>query len=133
MPHCWSVMNPCGCRRMIRSWQETSFHRPAELFLWEIGNDVEHIMFLARMPTIWLSLLMPPSGARWATEMSAGWARIGEIAGPPYLLASSQWFCWPSIPTFWRTCGFVTTDLGLGSQGNVGCLHAVAILSVALH
>src|SRR5690606_25970097 len=34
------------------SWLGTNFHRPAELFLWEIGNDVEHIMFLARIPTI---------------------------------------------------------------------------------
>ena len=52
------------------SWQATSFHRPAELFLWEIGNDVAHVMFLARLPTIWLGLLLAAVGGRWAAEMT---------------------------------------------------------------
>lgn len=98
------------------SWQETSFHRPAELFLWEIGNDVEHIMFLARMPTIWLGLLMAAVGARWATEMSAGWARdrrnrrtraVSAGLVTMVLLAFD-----PNILAHMR---FVTTDLGLAA------------------
>jgi len=96
------------------SWAETSFHRPAELFLWEIGNDVEHIMFLARLPTIWLGLLLAAVGARWAAEMAAGWAgrsgshrRVADIAGlvTLVLLAFD-----PNIMAHTR---LVTTDLGL--------------------
>ena len=52
------------------SWTGSSFHRPAELFLWEIGNDVEHIMFLARLPSIWLGVLMAAVAGRWAWQLS---------------------------------------------------------------
>jgi hypothetical protein len=65
------------------SWQESSFHRPAELFLWEIGNDVGRIMFLGRLPSIWLGLLMAAIGARWAIELAAEIARLARIALKP--------------------------------------------------
>jgi hypothetical protein len=52
------------------SWSGTSFHRPAELFLWEIGNDVSHILFLARIPTVWLGLLLLALIARWAAAVA---------------------------------------------------------------
>ena len=55
------------------AWGETGFHRPAELFLWGIGNDVARTMFLARVPTIWLGLLLAAVAGRWAAEMAAGW------------------------------------------------------------
>ncbi len=98
------------------SWQGTSFHRPAELFLWEIGNDVEHIMFLARVPTIWLGLLLAAVGARWAAEISAGWGKDrrtrqarATVAGlvTLVLLAFD-----PNILAHMR---LVTTDLGLAA------------------
>jgi hypothetical protein len=60
------------------AWQGTSFHRPAELFLWEIGNDVGRIMFLGRLPSIWLGLLMAAIGARWAVELAAETAKPGK-------------------------------------------------------
>lgn len=64
------------------SWQGTSFHRPAELFLWEIGNDVAHIMFMARVPTVWLGIVLIALLGRWAAEMSAGplWAASRTIS-----------------------------------------------------
>ena len=84
------------------SWQETNFHRPSELFLWEIGNNVEHIMFLARLPTIWLGLLLAAVAGRWAWRMSrwrwAGLLALTLIALDPNILASTR---------------LATTDLGL--------------------
>ncbi|NKQ37499.1 MAG: phospholipid carrier-dependent glycosyltransferase [Chloroflexi bacterium] len=84
------------------SWQETDFHRPSELFLWEIGNNVEHIMFLARLPTIWLGMLLAAVAGRWAWRMSrwrwAGMLALTLIALDPNILASTR---------------LATTDLGL--------------------
>ena len=86
------------------SWQGTSFHRPAELFLWEIGNDVEHVMFLARLPTIWLALLMAAVAGRWAGQLSRSyWAALLAllfVALDPNVLASAR---------------LATTDLGLAA------------------
>ena len=76
------------------SWQETNFHRPSELFLWEIGNNVEHIMFLARLPTIWLGMLLAAVVGRWAWRMSrwrwAGILALTLIALDPNILASTR-------------------------------------------
>ncbi len=84
------------------SWQERSFHRPAELFLWEIGNDVSLVMFLARLPTIWLALLLAAVVGRWSWRMShrqwAGLLALTLIALDPNILANAQ---------------LATTDLGL--------------------
>ncbi len=84
------------------SWQETGFHRPAELFLWEIGNDVTHVMFLARLPTIWLAMLLAALVGRWAWQMTrrcwAGLLALTLIALDPNILANAQ---------------LATTDLGL--------------------
>lgn len=86
------------------SWSGTSFHRPAELFLWEIGNNVEHVMFLARLPTIWLGLLMAALAGRWAAQLSgrrwAGLLALLFVALDPNVLAHAR---------------LATTDLGLAA------------------
>ena len=101
------------------SWRETSFHRPAELFLWEIGNDVEHIMFLARLPTLWLGLLMAAIAGRWAAEIvhlrnrDANRSRATVFAGliGLVLLAFD-----PNVLAHMR---LVTTDLGLAAAATI--------------
>ena len=84
------------------SWQETSFHRPAELFLWEIGNDVELIMFLARVPTVWLGMILAAVGARWTMEITrrrtVGLLALTLLALDPNILAHTR---------------LTTTDLGI--------------------
>ncbi|MDX1416818.1 MAG: glycosyltransferase family 39 protein [Candidatus Promineifilaceae bacterium] len=86
------------------SWQGTSFHRPAELFLWEIGNDVDHIMFLARLPTIWIGLLLAALTATWTKNLAGRrWPAIIAltfIAFDPNILAHTR---------------LATTDLGLAA------------------
>ncbi len=88
------------------SWQETSFHRPAELFLWEIGNDVAHVMFLARVPTVWLWLLLAAVGARWAAEIARGRRHLAGLLAL-FLLAFD--------PNLMAHARLVTTDLGLAA------------------
>ncbi len=84
------------------SWQTTSFHRPGELFLWEIGNNVEHIMFASRIMTVFLGMLLAAVVARWAAEMSTrpwiGVCVLVLVAFDPNVLAHTQ---------------LTTTDLGM--------------------
>lgn len=87
------------------SWQGTSFHRPSELFLWEIGNDVAHIMFLARLPTVFLGLLLAAVAGRWAWEISGKRPAVGLLA---LLLLALD----PNILAHTR---LTTTDLGLAA------------------
>ncbi len=90
------------------SWAESSFHRPAELFLWEIGNDVERVMFLGRLPTVWLGMLLAALAGRWAAQMSgrqwAGVAAVALLALDPNILAHTR---------------LATTDLGLTAGATV--------------
>ena len=76
------------------SWQETSFHRPSELFLWEIGNDVEKIMLLARIPTVLLGMVLAALVFRWARDASRnrwiGLLAMAFIALDPNILAHTR-------------------------------------------
>lgn len=96
------------------SWEGTSFHRPAELFLWEIGNDVDHIMFLARLPTIWLGLLLTAIAARWATEMSWNKQEGSRARRQPARIAGLITLTLVAFdPNILAHMRLVTTDLGL--------------------
>ena len=86
------------------SWAETSFHRPGELFMWEIGNDVGRMMLLSRLPAIWLGLLLMAVVGRWAYSLTrrreAGLLALAFIAFDPNILAHTR---------------LTTTDLGLAA------------------
>jgi hypothetical protein len=86
------------------SWQLPKFHRPSELFLWEIGNNVTQVMFLARLPTVFLAMLLAAFTGRWAWEMAglraAGFVALLLVALDPNILAHA---------------GLSTTDLGLAA------------------
>lgn len=73
------------------SWQETSFHRPSELFMWEIGNDVRRVMLLGRLPTIFLGLLLAALTGRWAWRLTgsyiSGLLALTLVAFDPNILA----------------------------------------------
>ncbi|MEZ4590126.1 MAG: phospholipid carrier-dependent glycosyltransferase [Chloroflexota bacterium] len=86
------------------SWELTNFHRPSELFLWEIGNDVGHVMFLARLPTVWLGLFLIAVVGRWAFELTrsqfAAFVAMVLVGLDPNLLANGR---------------LATTDFGLAT------------------
>ena len=96
---------------------ETDFHHPAGLFLWEIGNDVGRTMFLARVPTVWLGLLLAAVVGRWAGQMTAGWGLGGGAAGTAGLVALGLVALDPNILAHTR---LVTTDLGLAAGAALG-------------
>ncbi len=86
------------------SWQQTNFHRPAELFMWETGNDVARILLLGRLPTVWVGMLLAALVGRWAAHLSrqrlAGLLSLALMALDPNLVAHTQ---------------LATTDLGLAA------------------
>mgnify|MGYP001157913252 CR=1 FL=1 len=96
---------------------ETDFHRPAGLFLWEIGNDVGRTMFLARVPTIWLGLLLAAVVGRWAGQMAANWGLGRRAAKAAGLTALALAVLDPNILAHTR---LVTTDLGLAAGAVLG-------------
>lgn len=86
------------------SWELTNFHRPSELFLWEIGNDVGRVMFLARLPTVWLALFLVAVVGRWALELTrsqfAAFVAMLLVGLDPNMLANGR---------------LATTDFGLAT------------------
>lgn len=92
------------------SWQTTEFHRPSEMFLWEIGNDVEHIVFLARLPTVWLGMVMVAIIGRFAHQLAWNAHQSHRTARWMALLAVIVVALDPNILAHTR---LVTTDLGL--------------------
>lgn len=106
------------------SWAETSFHRPAELFLWEIGNNVEHIMFLARLPTVWLALLMAAVVSRWTRALvgSRQWTVGGGQLSASTRAAVAGLVALALVafdPNILAHAGLATTDLGLAAGATV--------------
>ena len=84
------------------SWQSGAWYVFADEFLWRANAaSVDRIVFLARLPVIWLGLLLGALVYRWAREL--GGARAGLPA--LFLLA-----CDPNILAHAR---LVTTDLGV--------------------
>lgn len=97
------------------SWAETSFHRPAELFLWEIGNDVAHVMFLSRLPTLWLGLLLAAVGGRWAAEMTRRRPTKSRSSVSPAVAGIVALVLLAFDPNIMAHTRLVTTDLGLAA------------------
>lgn len=83
------------------TWEGTDFHDVGEHFMWESGNDVDRVMFWARVPTMLLSLLLAATAYRWARELygpRAGWLALFLTLLSPNILAHAR---------------LATTDLGL--------------------
>jgi hypothetical protein len=139
------------------SWQLSSFHRPAELFLWEIGNNVEHVMFLGRLPTIWLGLLLLAAAGRWARQLGGRKTAVFAmllLALDPNILAHTRltttdlglafgallsaytlWWCWqqPSpIRMVFAGIGFAVLQNTKFTAGLFVPLFAIAILVTAV-
>jgi hypothetical protein len=83
------------------TWEGTDFHDVGSHFLWESGNDVDQVVFWARVPTMILSLLLAATVYRWARELygpRAGWLALFLAILSPNVLAHAR---------------LATTDLGL--------------------
>jgi hypothetical protein len=62
------------------SWTETDFHAIGEQFMWEVNGNADQILFLARVPTMLLALLMAAFVYRWARELFGTWSGLLALA-----------------------------------------------------
>lgn len=83
------------------SWERREgWYEFADLFLWRYNHDVTRIIFLARLPIVWLTLALALLGYRFAGEMwgrAAALPALGLLLFEPNLLAHGR---------------YATTDMG---------------------
>ncbi|MDJ0754509.1 MAG: hypothetical protein QNJ45_13380 [Ardenticatenaceae bacterium] len=84
------------------SWDGRDFHHPAERFMWSSGNQVEKVLFLTRIQSVWLLLLLGVIVYRWLSQLT-GKPSIA-ILGLVFILLDPNLLAHGSL---------ATTDLGL--------------------
>ena len=83
------------------SWERREgWYEFADLFLWQYNHDVTRVVFLSRLPVVFLLLALGLAGYRWARRLwggSAGLLALGLLLFEPNLLAHGR---------------YATTDIG---------------------
>ena len=82
------------------AWAGTDFHPISERFMWHVNDNADQIVFLARVPTMMLALLLAAFVYRWARELFGTWGGLLALtlcAFDPNLIAHGR---------------LATTDLG---------------------
>lgn len=83
------------------SWERREgWYEFADLFLWQYNRDAPHIVFLARLPIVFLGMALALTGYRFARRLwggAAGLVTLGLLLFEPNLLAHGR---------------YATTDLG---------------------
>ncbi|MBK9054194.1 MAG: phospholipid carrier-dependent glycosyltransferase, partial [Chloroflexi bacterium] len=82
------------------AWQEGQWYAVADSFLWETNQDVTRMIFLARLPIVWLTLALGLAG------FGLGWQMWGRNAAA---LTFTLLLFDPNILAHGR---YTTTDLG---------------------
>ncbi len=75
------------------SWAETNFHPIAEQFMWYVNHNTDQILFMARIPTMFLTLLLAAFLFRWARELFGLWGSMLSLVlcvFDPNLIAHGQ-------------------------------------------
>jgi hypothetical protein len=62
------------------SWAGTDFHPISEHFLWDVNDNTDQIVFLARVPIMLLELLLLAFCYRWARELFGVWGGLLSLA-----------------------------------------------------
>ncbi len=89
--------------RSLDGWEESNAEKVSEDLLWHSGANAARIVFLARLPILWLALLFGALTYRWARETYGRWSAMLALllfAFSPNILAHS---------------GLATTDLGVAA------------------
>jgi hypothetical protein len=82
------------------SWAGTDFHPISEQFMWHVNDNADQILFISRVPTMLLTLLLAAFIYRWAREWFGPWSGLLALllcAFDPNLIAHGR---------------LATTDLG---------------------
>jgi hypothetical protein len=74
-------------------WEAAEWYHFADNFLWRANDNATQILFLARLPIMWLGLLLAALAFRWAYAMGgagAGLLAMALVAIDPNLLAHAR-------------------------------------------
>ena len=77
----------------LPSWASTSFHGVSTDFMWRINDNADQILFLSRVPTMLLTLLLATFVYRWARELFGPWGGMLSLflcALDPNLIAHGR-------------------------------------------
>ena len=114
------------------AWQDGDWSVAGDAFFWRLGNNPLRMLFLGRLPVIWLTLLLLALGYRWARELAGRGAALAALlllAFDPNLLAHGRivsgdmavtFFMLLTLYGYWRWSGsgarrhLLLAGLGLG-------------------
>ncbi|WP_420644328.1 ArnT family glycosyltransferase [Candidatus Leptofilum sp.] len=126
-------------------WEAGNWSLAGDMFMWRLGNQPQRLLFLGRLPVIWLSLLLMALVFRWGQALAGKWAALlamGLLAFDPNLLAHGRiisgdvamtlffmltiygYWRWATGDGGWRALGLAGLGLGLASVSkfNAGLL-----------
>lgn len=83
------------------AWESGNWYEVADLFLWKVNSLPDRMVFLSRMPVVWMTVLLGALVTRWAREL--GGAAAASMV-PALILLD---------PNILAHGSLATTDLGL--------------------
>ena len=137
------------------SWSGTDFHPIAQQFMWHANPNADQILFLSRVPTMYLTLLLCVFVYRWAKELygpkpTATWAGLlalalcaldpniiahGRLAttdlGSAALMFIAAYWAWRflRVPS-WRNLALTGVTVGLAQASKFSALLHLPILGL---
>ena len=85
------------------AWEAGNWSLAGDAFLWRINDNPQRLIFLGRLPIIWLTLLLGALLFRWGRELAGYW---------PAFLVLFLWLLDPNVLAHGR---LITTDLSVTS------------------
>jgi len=134
----------------IPGWEDAHLFRFSQALLWQLGHDVDKMVFLAHFPVIGLALILGAIVYRWAADLygvPGGLLALALCALNPNIVAHAQilstdlgaatlvtstlylWWRWAQRPTLGRLAA-TTLVLGLALAAKTSNLLLIPLLGV---
>lgn len=138
----WTEMAPAGL----------NWYFFADLLLWEYNQQVDQMLFLARLPILFMLLMLGAVGAQFARQLWGGWAGLlalfllllepnllahgryatTDLGGTFFILLASflLWRLWQAEHWLWRRWLWLTLALGCAFGSKLSTLTFVPIFAL---